>query len=63
MPVAKGPAGVKQEMEKFKKGQLHSGSANGPIVKNRKQAIAIALHEAGMSNQKWKGGHPHQGKA
>jgi hypothetical protein len=61
MPVAKGQAGVKQEMSKFKAGTLHSGSSAGPIVKNRKQAIAIAMSEAGLS--KYKGGHPqHQGK-
>ena len=42
---------MKAEMHKFKKGELHSGSAKGPVVKNRKQAIAIALNEAGMSNK------------
>lgn len=42
---------MKTEMHRFKKGELHSGSAKGPIVKNRKQAIAIALNEAGMSNK------------
>lgn len=52
MPVAKGPAGVKQEMHKFKAGELHSGSPKGPIVTSRKQAIAISLHEAGMSKSK-----------
>ncbi len=49
MPVARGRAGVKQEMSKFKAGTLHSGSKHGPVVTSRKQAIAIALHEAGMS--------------
>lgn len=52
MPVAKGPKGVAQEMRKFKAGKLHSGSKTGPIVKDRKQAIAIALNEAGMSKKK-----------
>ena len=28
----------------------------GPVVKNRKQAIAIALSEAGMSKKKMKSG-------
>lgn len=51
-PVPKGPAGVEHEMKKFKEGKLHSGSKKGPIVKNKKQAIAIALSEAGMSNKK-----------
>ncbi len=54
MPVSKGQAGVKQEMHKFKEGSLHSGSANGPLVKNRKQAIAISLSEAGLSRNKKK---------
>lgn len=50
MPVAKGPKGVAQEMRRFKEGKLRSGS--GQIVKNPKQAIAIALNEAGMSKKK-----------
>ena len=32
-------------MSKFGRGQLHSGSKSGPLVKNRKQAIAIMLSE------------------
>lgn len=55
MPVAKGPAGVKTEMHKFKEGTLHSGSKHGPLVKSRKQAIAISLSEAGMSRKMSKG--------
>lgn len=38
-------------MHKFKAGELHSGSSSGPVVENPKQAIAIAMHEAGMG---WK---------
>lgn len=30
---------------KFKAGQLHSGSKNGPVVTSRKQEIAIYLSE------------------
>ena len=32
-------------MSKFKKGNLNSGSKKGPVVKNRKQAVAIMLNE------------------
>ena len=37
---------VSKVMREFKKGKLHSGSKKGPVVKNPKQAIAIALSEA-----------------
>jgi len=45
----KKPAKVKKVMHEFKHGSLHSGSKKGPKVKSRKQAIAIALSEAGES--------------
>ena len=35
-----------QTMNEFKKGELHTGSKKGPIVKKRKQAIAIGLAQA-----------------
>jgi hypothetical protein len=37
---------MQTEMHKFKKGELHSGSKKGPVVTNRKQAIAIGMSEA-----------------
>lgn len=36
---------VKKVMGEYKRGNLHSGKG-GPIVKDRKQAIRIALEEA-----------------
>lgn len=39
-------AKVGKVMGEFKRGKLHSGSKKGPVVKNRKQAVAIALSEA-----------------
>lgn len=38
-------------MHEFKSGQLHSGSKTGPVVKNPKQAVAIAMHESGQSKK------------
>lgn len=37
---------VHKVMSEYKRGDLHSGSAKGPKVKSRKQAVAIALSEA-----------------
>jgi hypothetical protein len=37
---------VQKVMGEFKAGNLHSGSKQGPPVKNPKQAVAIALSEA-----------------
>jgi hypothetical protein len=41
---------VERVMHEFKHGELRSGTS-GPKVKSRKQAVAIALSEAGESNQ------------
>jgi len=46
------PGKVRTVMKEFKEGELHSGSKKGPVVKDRKQAIAIALSEAGISKPK-----------
>lgn len=42
----KGAKKVGKVMGEFKAGELHSGSKTGPMVKNPKQAVAIALSEA-----------------
>lgn len=44
-------AKVGKVMREYKEGTLHSGK-KGPVVKSRKQAIAIALSEANMSKPK-----------
>jgi hypothetical protein len=41
---------VERVMHEFKHGELRSGTS-GQKVKNRKQAVAIALSEAGASNE------------
>jgi hypothetical protein len=43
---------IHEEMGKFKRGKLHSGSKKGKVVTSRKQAIAISLSEAGKSRKK-----------
>ena len=45
--MKKSPAKVEKVMREYKEGTLHSGKG-GPVVKNRKQAIAIAMSEANM---------------
>ena len=49
----KKPNKVQKVMHEYKEGSLHSGK-KGPVVKSRKQAIAIALSEAGMTKKKAK---------
>jgi hypothetical protein len=46
---------VAKVMREYDKGELHSGSKKGPVVKSRKQAIAIAMSEAGMKKPTKKG--------
>ena len=42
---------MKKVMGEYKEGTLHSGKG-GPVVKSRKQAIAIAMSEANMAKKK-----------
>lgn len=39
---------VGKVMGEYKRGTLHSGKG-GPVVKSRKQAVAIAMSQAGMA--------------
>lgn len=43
---------IKKVMGEFKAGKLHSGSKKGPIVSNKKQAVAIAMSEARKKGKK-----------
>jgi len=44
---------VKKVMGEYKRGTLYSGKG-GPVVKSRKQAVAIAMSEAKMAKKKKK---------
>ena len=49
--MAKKQAKVQKVMHEFKTGTLHSGKG-GPVVKSRKQAVAIDKTEAKMAKKK-----------
>lgn len=48
----KGKGKIKKVMGEFKENSLHSGSKQGPIVSNPKQAQAIAISEARKAGAK-----------
>lgn len=54
MKKAQKMAKVGKVMHEYKMGTLHTGSKSGPVVKSRKQAIAIAMSEAKMPKKKKK---------
>lgn len=43
---------IKKVMHEFGEGKLHSGSKQGPVVSNPKQALAIGYSEARKSKKK-----------
>jgi|TARA_R110000868_G_scaffold158804_1_gene387176 hypothetical protein len=53
MKMTKSQKKVKKVMGEFKEGTLHSGKG-GKVVTNPKQAVAIALSEAGKAKRKMK---------
>ena len=52
MKKTKAEKKISKVMREYKAGKLHSGSKKGPEVANPKQAIAIALSEAGKAKKK-----------
>jgi ribosomal protein L21E len=43
-------AKIRKVMREYKEGSLHSGKG-GKVVKSQKQAVAIAMSEAGMAKK------------
>jgi ribosomal protein L21E len=51
MKKTKAQAKISKVMREYKAGELHSGKG-GKVVKSRRQAVAIALSEAGKAKKK-----------
>jgi hypothetical protein len=52
MKKTKAEKKISKVMTEYGAGKLHSGSKKGPMVTSKKQAVAIALSEAGKSKKK-----------
>lgn len=52
MATKKQTTKIGKVMREYKAGTLNTGSKTGPIVKSRKQAVAIALSQAGVKKKK-----------
>jgi len=52
MKESKSKKKINKVLSEYKHGDLHSGSKKGPVVKDKKQAVAIALSEARKAGAK-----------
>jgi hypothetical protein len=43
---------ISKVLNEYKKGKLRTGSEKGSVVKDKKQALAIALSEAGRTKSR-----------